>query len=231
MQELNAFVKERLASLADPEKAVRMAAYMKTGMPFYGVQSGPRREIAAEAGRRFPIESRADYEQAVLGLWRLPHREEKYIAVALARRYRQFVGPGSLWLYEKLIREGAWWDFVDEAAVHLVGGALLDDPGAVWPVIDRWIEDPYMWIRRSALLCQNKHKQRTDRERLFRYCLARCAEQEFFIRKAVGWALREYSYSAPGAVRDFLLAHRDKLSPLSFREAARQLQRTGVLQA
>ena len=229
MQELTSFVKQKLASVADPEKAVHMAAYMKTDMPFYGVQSGPRREIARQAKQRFPVESRAAYEDAVLELWRLPHREEKYIAVALARLNRRFVGPESLWLYEKLIREGMWWDFVDEIAVHLVGGAILVGRGEVWPAIDRWIEDRDMWIRRSALLCQNKHKHLTDRKRLFRYCLARSDEQEFFIRKAVGWALREYSYSAPQAVREFLLAHRDKLSPLSFKEAARQLRRTGEL--
>ncbi|MEA2064471.1 MAG: DNA alkylation repair protein [Gemmatimonadota bacterium] len=225
MKKLTLFVKQELISLADPEKAAPMAAYMKTDMPFYGVQSGERRQIARQAMQRFPVESRAAYEDAVLDLWRQPHREEKYIAVTLARLHRKFIGLGSIALYERLIREGAWWDFVDEAAVHLVGSALKACPEELWPVIDRWIEDRDMWIRRTALLCQNRHKKRTDGKRLFRYCLARSPEGEFFIRKAIGWALREYSKSEPEAVQQFLLANKDKLSALSFKEAARRLQK------
>ena len=225
MLELVSFVKQQLSSAADPEKAVKMAVYMKTEMPFYGVQSGQRREIAKKVKRKFAVESREAYEEVVLGLWNLPHREEKYIAISLARLHRRFIGPDSLPLYEKLIREGAWWDFVDEVAVNLVGVSLLADPGAVWPIIDRWIDDRDMWIRRSAILCQNKHKRLTDSRRLFCYCLARSYEKEFFIRKAIGWALREYAYTAPEEVLRFLLSHRNELSPLSFREAARPLQK------
>ncbi|MCP4658915.1 MAG: DNA alkylation repair protein [bacterium] len=217
-----------LAALADPDRAREMAAYMKTEMPFYGVASGPRRELAREAKRRFPIAGQSAYKRAIGALWRRPHREEKYVAIALARLHGSFVGPESLPLYERLIREGAWWDFVDEIAQHLVGSALLKDPEAVWPTLDRWIDDPDPWIRRTALLCQNRHKERTDEERLFRYCRARAHEQEFFIRKAIGWALRQYSYTAPAAVRWFLETYRDELSSLSFREAARQLGRSGV---
>ncbi len=225
-KELTSFVASSLAALADPRKAREMAAYMKTEMPFYGVAAGARRKIAREAKRRFPIAGPSAYRKAIDALWRRPHREEKYVAIALARLHGPFVGPESLPLYERLIREGGWWDFVDEIAQHLVGGALLKDPEAVWPTLDRWIDDPDLWIRRTALLCQNRHREHTDEARLFRYCRARAHEEEFFIRKAVGWALRQYAYTAPEAVRWFLETYRDELSSLSFREAARRLGRS-----
>ena len=225
MKALIAFAKAELRARADAEKARAMQAYMKTAMPFYGVQAAPRRRIVREAQRRFPIRTRCDYEAAVTGLWALPHREEKYAAIELAALWAEFVGQESLGLYERMIREGAWWDFVDEVAAHLVGGALAKSPDDVWPVVDRWIDDPDMWIRRSALVCQLTLKARTDATRLFDYCLRRAGEREFFIRKAIGWALRQYSYVAPGDVKRFLATHGRELSPLSCREAARVLRK------
>ena len=90
-------------------------------------------------------------------------------------------------------------------------------------VLNRWIDGEDMWLRRSAILCQNRHKERTDQEMLFDFCLRRAHEKEFFIRKAIGWALREYARTRPEEVRAFLLEHGDKLSGLSRREAAKHL--------
>ena len=223
MREIADFVGSRLAALADPATAAGMAAYMKTSMPCYGVKTGPRREIAREAAKAFPARTRREYEDAVLALWERPHREEKYTAITIARTHRKFVGPESLGLYERIVREGAWWDFVDETAVHLVGASLSKSPDEVWPVMDRWIDDPDMWIRRTAILCQNAHRGKTDEARLFGYCLRRAHEKEFFVRKAIGWALRSYAYTAPDAVRRFLAEHGPELSPLSVREAGKHL--------
>lgn len=220
---LLAFVREGLVERAVPQNAPAMAAYMKSDTPMLGVSSPHLRAIAKEAAQRFPVTTRAEYERNVLALWRLPHREEKRVAIAVARHYRAFVTAESLGLYERLVREGAWWDYVDEIAVHLVGEALLKDSDAAWPVIGGWIDDDSMWVRRTAILCQNRHKQRTDQTRLFDYCLRRADEREFFIRKAIGWALRQYAYTAPDAVRSFINAHSAELSPLSVREAAKYL--------
>ena len=93
--------------------------------------------------------------------------------------------------------------------------------------MDTWIDHDDMWLRRAALISQIKHKKGTDEKRLFRYCTRRAAEKEFFIRKAIGWALREYSYTAPEAVCDFIRENRDSLSGLSIREGAKQLRRAG----
>ena len=102
-----------------------MAAYMKTDMPFYGVGKPQRVVVFRSTVRPFPVASRAAYQQAVLALWSQPHREEKYLAIQLARHHDDYVTRASVPLYKRLIREGAWWDFVDEVSVHLVGRVLL----------------------------------------------------------------------------------------------------------
>ncbi|HEY9126636.1 MAG TPA: DNA alkylation repair protein [Acidobacteriaceae bacterium] len=227
-RKLVAFVRERFAEMADPQKAVPMAAYMRTSQPFYGVPHAGIDAIAREVLAQFPVVSRTDYEWYVLALWRLPHREEQYLAVRYARQ-KKLISYESLPLYEQLIREGAWWDFVDEIAAHLVGTALDKDRSRVEPVLDRWIEDRDFWMRRAALLAQLRHGRHTNQEQLFRYCLLLCGEREFFLRKAVGWALREYSKSSPEAVVNFVETHRARLSPLTVREAVRHLIRQGEI--
>lgn len=224
---LIAFAKQALAAVADPMKAGPMAAYMKTEQPFYGVPKPERQRIERDLQRRFPIHTQEAYETAILGLWSGERREEQYLATAVARQNPAFVGLASLPLYERMIREGAWWDLVDDVATRLVGGIWMACRAELNPVMDTWIQDRVLWIRRSALIAQNRHKGATDEERLFRYCL-RCADENaFFIRKAIGWALREYSYTAPERVAAFADSHRDVLSGLSYREAVRVLKRRG----
>ncbi len=227
--ELVAFVQRELKDRADPRRAVVMAAYMKTMMPFYGVPKPDRDPIHRELKKRFPISNRKDYERAVLGLWKLPHREEKYFAIDVARIWRDFIIPASIPLYRQLVAEGAWWDFVDEVAAHLVGTVLLHHRKEIAPIMDRWINDEDKWIRRAAILAQLTHKDKTDHARLFRYSLAQAAEKDFFIRKAIGWALRQYAYTSPERVREFVNKNRDKLSPLTYREASRVLIKQGVM--
>ena len=228
-KELIAFVQGELAARADLRKAVAMAAYMKTSMPFYGVAKPDRDPISRELKKRFPISSHPEYKRAVLGLWKLPHREEKYFALYVARMWPDFIAPDSMPLYRRIIEEGAWWDIVDEAAAHLVGAVLLHHRNEIAPLMDRWIEESDLWVRRTAIISQLTHKRATDHVRLFRYCLAQAAEKDFFIRKAIGWALRQYAYSAPDRVRAFIEKNRHKLSPLSYREASRVLIKQGAM--
>jgi len=228
-KQLVRFVQSRFRALADPRKAKPMAAYLKTDMPFYGIQKPQRLPVYREIKEQFSPRSRREYEAGVRALWRLSHREEKYASVTYARQSEPFLTAQSLPLYEFLIREGQWWDLVDEVAVHLVGRVLLRERTRVRPTIEDWIDDDDLWIRRSALLSQIGHKLQTDEAQLFDHCRRRAFEAEFFVRKAIGWALRDYSYSAPRAVRDFLLANRQRLSGLSFREGAKQLQRSALM--
>jgi 3-methyladenine DNA glycosylase AlkD len=218
------FASGALAQLSDPEKAREMQRYMKTDMPFYGVQKPGRTRVMRRLTRDFPPGDRDEYERLVLGLWHLPHREEKYLALGVATSHRRFIVPRSLSLYRRLIREGAWWDLVDEVATHLVRELARDHPDEAWPEIDTWIHDEDMWLRRAAIICQVGLKQKTDADRLFRFCRERSFEKEFFIRKAIGWSLREYAKTDPGAVAHFVRRHRDDLSGLSFREATKHIR-------
>ncbi|TXD37278.1 DNA alkylation repair protein [Lujinxingia vulgaris] len=218
-------VSQHLQALADPNKAEKMAAYMKTSMPFYGVQAGPRDQIVKAIAPNIHLATHDDYVALIETLWALPHREEKYIAIRLARRFKPFISLASLPLYERLIRDGEWWDFTDEIATHLVGTVLKKSPDQTWPTLDRWLLNPNLWIRRAALLAQNRLKSHTDPQKLFAYCLHLADEEDFFIRKAIGWALREYARTNPDAVRTFLTQHHDTLSPLSIREASKHLER------
>jgi 3-methyladenine DNA glycosylase AlkD len=222
------FIQERFKAVADPEKAGPMAAYMKTEMPFYGIQKPERIPIYKEMKANFRPTSRSQYEKGVRALWKLRHREEKYAAIEYAKQHPEFVRAASLPLYRDLVIEGAWWDLVDDIAINLVGHAYLADRDTMRDTIEEWIDDDDMWIRRTAIICHNHHRKETDSRQLFAHCLRRAHEKEFFIRKAIGWALREYSYANPDAVRDFLVKNRSKLSTLSFNEGSKRLSKQGL---
>ncbi len=222
-------VAQSLEELRDPDKAAGMAAYMKTDMPFYGVQKPERIEILRDLKKNFKPATATDYADGVLSLWSQPHREEKYFAINYAHMFREFVVLDSMPIYERMIREGAWWDFVDPLSVDLVGGVYMRERKVLKPLMNRWSKDKDKWIRRSSLLCHLHHKHDTDYEQLFAQCLLLAAEKEFFIQKAIGWALREYSKSNPKAVKTFLRQNNAVLSALSYREGAKHLIRTGVM--
>lgn len=223
VEQVVAMVSEQLAAAADPEKAGPMAAYMKTMMPMYGVQKQQRDQIVREVVSSAPGPNRTQYRQLVKALWNLPHREEKYMAIAMARRHDQHIVVSMLPMYRSMIKSGAWWDFVDEIAINLVGKLWSDDRELLAGHMDKWIDDDDLWIRRAAIIGQIKHKSQTDAERLFRYCGRRAHETDFFIRKAIGWALREYAKTDPEAVREFVDENFDRLSGLSRREATKNL--------
>ena len=213
-------IRSELAARADPSKAPAMQAYMKSEMPFLGVQKSGRVEIARSVFASFPLSGFEAWRDTVLRLWReATYREERYLAIALARdrRYREHRTPAALPLYEELIVTGAWWDLVDEVAVHLVGELELA------PVLRAWARDEDMWKRRTAIIAQIARKGATDAELLFDCIEPNRADREFFIRKAIGWALREYSRFDPDAVERYCATH--ELSPLSRREALRNLHR------
>ena len=220
---MTSFVAAQLESVANREKAVRMAAYMRTDMAFYGVQKADRKRILRELLRRFPAADRSEYRDQVSALWRRPNREEKYLAIAVARAYPRYVTLSSVPLYRGLIVEGAWWDFVDEIAIHLIGAVLVGQRREMTPRVAVWIDDRDLWLRRTSIICQVGKRNETDEALLFDACSRRMTETEFFIRKAIGWALRDYARTAPEAVRDFVIEHREQMSGLSFREATKHL--------
>ncbi len=223
LAECVALVQRELMAAADTERAAAMQRYLKTEMPFYGVQKPDRTPILCRVLDEFRPSSRDEYEELVLALWSLRHREEKYIALGIAVGAAEFLQPESLPLYQRLIVEGAWWDFVDDVATHLIRPLVSGHPKEAWPTVDQWIGDEDMWLRRAAIICQVGARERTDPNRLFRFCEASLAEEEFFIRKAVGWALREFAKTDPEAVATFVGDHRDEMPGLTFREATKHI--------
>jgi 3-methyladenine DNA glycosylase AlkD len=226
---ISAYVQKELQALVNPVKAKEMAAYMRTEMPFYGVQKPDRLPIIKSLKADFAPQSRKEYEHNILALWKGRHREEKYMAINYAGLFKQYMTPDSVPVYEKLIREGQWWDFIDSIAGDLLAPILVQYPDQMRPLIDAFSSDHNFWVRRSAILSHLPHKKQTSHKHLFAYCKAMAHEDEFFIRKAIGWALREYSKHEPERVLAFLRKNKGTLSNLSMREGSKYLVKTGVI--
>ena len=215
--------RSELSRLADPEKAAHMSAYMRGRYRFYGVQKVGTTPILRRLITEFPVATQSQYEMLVSALWAEPEREAKYLALGLARRWKLGLRVGRLPMFRRMIVEGDWWDVVDAIAPHLVGGVIDREPEHAWRIVDPWVRHRNMWLRRSRIICQLGRKHRTDVERLFSACAELAPESEFFIRKAIGWALRDYARTDPEAVADFVRDHRDRLSGLSIREATKHI--------
>ena len=209
-----------LAERADPAKAPGMQAYMKSAMPFCGVQKPARVALAREVFPAHPLESFEAWRDTVLALWRdAAYREERYLAIALVedKRYGAFRTLDALPLYEELIVGGAWWDYVDAVAAGPLGSLLPE----VAPALRAWAIDANMWKRRSAIIAQLRRKRETDFVLLTDCIEPNRGDREFFIRKAIGWALRSYAWVEPDAVIAYCDTH--ALSPLSRREALKNV--------
>ena len=216
-------VRKALEAAAIPAKAEPMAAYMKHKGVFLGVQKPDRVPVIRMLRREFRPANRGEWRAGVAALWAQPYREERYMALEYGGLFPEFHSAEEAPLYERLAREGAWWDLVDLVMGLLASPTMLTDRAQMRWHTDRWIDDPDMWVRRLALLSQIRHKDRTDGAQLFDYCLRRADENEFFIRKAIGWALRDYSWTSPDAVRDFLRRNEGRFSALTVREASKRL--------
>lgn len=205
---------------ADPARATAMAAYMRDQFPFLGipapVQKALSRDVVTGLGR--PTE--ADLREVARRCWDLPEREYQYFACGWLRRHARECSAGFLPTARFLITTKAWWDTVDALAAHLVGPMVARHPELA-ETMDAWVVEDDKWLVRTAILHQLTYKEATDPRRLFHYCAVQAGHPNFFIRKAIGWALREYAKTAPGEVRAFVHAHATRLSALSVREALR----------
>jgi 3-methyladenine DNA glycosylase AlkD len=225
-QALIAAVREALRQRANPIKAEGMRAYMKSQMPYLGVQSTPLRAALAEVLTRFSLDSFEEWQATILALWHeASFREERYVALGLAgdRRYREFQTLETVPLYEQLIVSGAWWDLVDDIATHRIGHLLKCFPEQLRPIVLAWSRVDDHWLRRTSIICQVGFKTATDEALLFACIEPSLDERDFFLRKGIGWALREYSKAAPESVVRYVRKNEQRLSVLSRREAVRRL--------
>jgi 3-methyladenine DNA glycosylase AlkD len=222
-QDLIAAVKGALRELANPDRAAGAQAYMKSAMPSLGVRVPDVRRIATRAAAGFPPASAGQLRATVLELWRTSSfREERYAAIDLTGIRLVARDLGMLPVYEEIIRTGAWWDLVDGVSGRIC--ALLQaHPVAVSATLRQWSRDPDLWVRRAAITSQLCAKKATDTALLAAVIEPNLADRDFFIRKAIGWALREYAKTAPAWVEAFVARHADAMSPLSRREALRRI--------
>ncbi|MDO5534550.1 MAG: DNA alkylation repair protein [Propionibacteriaceae bacterium] len=223
-------VRAALASAADPERAEPMRRYMKSAMPFHGVGSDALRRAVRPLIAAHPLPDRVSWESAVRRLYdEAGHREERYAAIQVAghRLYHSHRDPDALDLWRHLIVTGAWWDLVD-SVVGLVDETLRAHPDAVRPVVVAWASDDDLWVRRAAIISQLRAKDATDEDLLTAVVDANLEGSrfgsEFFIRKAIGWALRQYARTDPDWVRAFVAERGDRLSGLTRREALKHLR-------
>lgn len=210
---------------ADCLRAAEQQRYMKSVMPYWGVTLPQVRKMSDQLFKEYAPSTNEEYRRIILYLFKNAQcREEWYAGLHYAKKFKKFIGIENLELYLELIRLTQWWDIVDDAAVHLVGGSLktVDD---IKIFLQSWIVDENMWIRRTALLAQLKYKNATDSVLLSKLILSVINEKEFFIRKAIGWVLREYSYTNPEWVKSFIKEHEKELSGLSIREGLKAIKR------
>jgi 3-methyladenine DNA glycosylase AlkD len=198
-----------------------MQAYMKSAMPYRGVTTPVLRDICWETLPRYPLTSFEEWRLTVVALWdAAEYREERYAALEIvgAQRYVQFRTLEALPLYAQLIVSGAWWDLVDGLATHEVGDLLRSHPQPMRDTLLAWSRGEDAWLRRTSIICQVGFKRSTDQALLYACVEPSLYERGFFLRKAIGWALREYGKVAPEAVGAYVAAH-PELSTLSRREA------------
>ena len=211
------------AAAADPAQAESMARYLKGRFPFHGIPAGPRRELQRQAFAGLQLDRpEAEAEAAALAeaLWALPEREYQYAACDLLRGAAPRASAGLLPLVERLAVTKPWWDTVDSLA-HAAGTLVLAHP-ELGKRMQQLSRSSDLWLVRIALLHQLEAYGRTDVDRLLRTCAFHAGSSEFFVRKAIGWALRQYARTDPAVVRAFVEAH-PELSPLSRREALKGL--------
>jgi 3-methyladenine DNA glycosylase AlkD len=214
-----------LAAVADPTRAVAMQAYMKSTMQYYGVTSPQVDLVCKKVFAENPFSSCVEWRSAILEVWRgARYREERYAAIRLIslKRHRECWSPELMPMLEEMIVSGAWWDHVD-ALAQVVGELLRSHPTKLRPVMRAWSEDANLWKRRVSIICQLSFKRDTDLELLYANIEPNLADRDFFIRKAIGWALRQYAWTDPMEVLRYVRDHEAQLSGLSRREALKNI--------
>jgi len=215
-------VERALAPLADAEKAAAMSAYMRGQFIYLGVATPSHRAAVAPLIRAFHPESPVQLRAAVDALWKKRDREYQYVGLGLLARHGVVLSSVDMpWLLG-LAQQKSWWDTVDSLA-KIVGAVVRRSGAKGGPQMDRAVLQANLWVRRIAMLHQLGWRADTDMARLFDYARLLAPETEFFIRKAIGWALRDYAWHDFRAVETFLLAEGDRFSGLTRREAAKNM--------
>lgn len=212
---------------ADPETAAPMKKYMRDQFDFLGIKTPPRKKLMKAFLAEHGLPPLDGLDEIIRQMWALPQREYQYAAIGLLDRCQKKLTPNHVPLLEHLIITKSWWDTVDALAAHQVGRLFTAFPNIRDEHIGRWRNSPNIWLRRTAILFQLDYKTQTDEALLFDIIRENLDAKEFFIQKAIGWVLREYSKTNAQSVVDFV--NHTALPPLSHREALKWLQNQGLL--
>lgn len=205
----------------DAGRATAAAAYMRNQFPFLGIRAPRQAAIYREVTAGLPAPGgNAELATVAFACWQLPEREYQHFGITYLQRHVRRASPGFIPTLKHLVTTKSWWDTVDGLATRVAGPLVAAHP-ELRTVMDSWVESENIWLARVAILHQERYRERTDSELLFAYCLRRAADREFFVRKAVGWALPSYAKVAPDVVAQFLTGHGAALSGLSRHEAER----------
>ena len=201
---------------------------MKSTMPYHGVPTPAQRRIFMARMSRLHFADAASWQAQVLFLWHnAKFREERYAALYLAghKAAVAFQTPAAMSTYEEMIVSGAWWDYVDDIASHRVGPILRAYPAPMRRKLLAWSKSDHLWKRRTAIISQLGFKGATDLQLLYACIEPSLDSREFFLRKAIGWALRQYAWIDAREIKRYVRLNRNRLSPLSVREALKNIVR------
>jgi 3-methyladenine DNA glycosylase AlkD len=205
------------------ENAKAMKKYMRDQFDFLGIRAPQRNALLREFLKEHGKPRLEELPQMVLALWELPEREFQYIALTLLEKDVKKLSDEHLSLAETLVVTKSWWDTVDYLAANIIGTILKKHPKWIEHYTRKWIQSDHMWLQRTAILFQLKYKKETDEQLLYQYIRMCKDSREFFIQKAIGWALREYSKTNPESVIRFVES--EHLTPLSKREALKIIKK------
>ena len=221
MENYIAPLKKQFEALADPVRAQWQRSYLKNQFDFYGLTAKIFREALREFFKNYGYPPHEEWEKFALFLWDLPQREYQQVVIEMIHKKAKWLKKEDIRWIEILITGKSWWDTVDGIASWICGTYFINFPEQIKPVTGKWIKSGNMWLQRSALLFQLKYKKNTDTKLLTSYIEQLLSHKDFFIRKAIGWVLREYSKTDPKWVKTFVEEH--TMSGLSYREAVKHL--------
>ena len=204
---------------SDPINAAGQKAYMKDKFEFYGLKAQLRRRLQKPFLQRSSLPGQQQLPEVIRSLWEHPKRECQYFGQELLLKYSHSYTSSELQLMEYMVTNRSWWDTVDFIAANCIGRYFLLFPDQTQGVMESWMASGNLWLQRSGLLFQLKYRDQFDTALLEDCILKLLGSKEFFINKAIGWALRQHSKTDPVWVRQF--ADRTALAPLSRKEALR----------
>jgi len=216
-------IQQVFSAKSSPDQAIPMAKYMKNNFPFLGLKRPVRNELQKDYLKKENLPELDELKEIIKYLWELPEREYQYFALDLLYKFKKKVPEDFIDVYEYIIINKSWWDCVDLIAGRLVAEHFMIFPDLRDKYVDKWLKSDNLWLQRTCLLFQLHYKAETDQVLLGRIIMNLYDQDEFFIQKAIGWALREYSKTDSESVINFV--RNNPLSDFSKREALKWLDK------